>query len=121
MIVRQDVNWKGVEGYRTSVHTQPWVNVKETEDSFWVQVAAPGLEKSDFEIEVKDQTLLISVEKERTNAEFVRQEFDFTQFKRAFYLPKGADRNQIRAQYEAGILTIQIPKREEVVQRVVVG
>ena len=64
MIVRKEVNWKGTEGYRGSIHTQPWVNVKETEASFWVEVAAPGLAKSDFGIEVKDQTLLISVEKE---------------------------------------------------------
>jgi HSP20 family protein len=120
MIVRKEVNWKGTEGYRGSIHTQPWVNVKETEASFWVEVAAPGLAKSDFGIEVKDQTLLISVEKELGEEAFVRQEFDFSRFKRAFYLPKGANRNQIQAKYEAGILTIEIPKQEEVVQKVTV-
>ena len=120
MIVRKEVNWKSHEGYRSSLPTQPWVNVKESEGSFWVQVAAPGLSKSDFEIEVKEQTLLISVEKESAEEVFVRQEFDFTRFKRAFYLPKGTDRNQIQATYEAGILTIEIPKREEVIQKVAV-
>lgn len=123
MVARKEIQWRGPvfpEMNRTQVFAQPWVNVQELETEFLVQLAAPGLVKNDFSIEVKDQTLLITVEKERTEARYLRQEFDFSQFKRAFYLPKGSDRENMVAQYEAGILTIRIPKRAEVSQRVAV-
>lgn len=124
MVAKKEIQWRGPvfsEFKRVQVQTQPFVNVQELAHEFLVQVAAPGLEKSDFDLEVKDQTLEIRVQKEVGESAYVRQEFDFAQFKRNFYLPKGADRDNITAQYEAGILVIRIPKRIEVQQRVIVS
>jgi len=123
MVARKEIQWRGPvfpDTQRTPVYAQPWVNVQELADAFLVQVAAPGLEKQDFSIEVKDQTLLITVEKGHEEKSYVRQEFDFSRFKRVFYLPKGSDREKITAEYEAGILAIRIPKQPEIQHRVVV-
>jgi HSP20 family protein len=95
----------------------PSVNICETADSFQVELAAPGLEKSDFKISVDRKLLNVSVEKEQTSEmqdkNYSRKEFSYHSFVRSFTLPEGADENGIRAKYENGILNINIPKKEE--------
>lgn len=97
----------------------PAVNIKETSDHFHVEMAAPGMNKKDFKIELKDEMLVISSEKKLRKElgegeRCTRQEFSYESFQRAFQLPKQlVNWEEIKAVYENGILKIQIPKREE--------
>jgi HSP20 family protein len=99
--------------------TIPSVNVKETNDSFFVEMAAPGMNKNDFKIELDNEILKISSEKKmenelQDNERYTCREFSFQSFQRSFHLPKSVvDLTKIKAKYEDGMLRIIIPKREE--------
>jgi HSP20 family protein len=98
--------------------TLPSVNIKESSDDFEVELAAPGLDKSDFNIELNHDLLTISCEKKVENEtkegqQFARREFSYQSFSRSFTLPNTVDNDKIRARYENGILSISIPKKEE--------
>lgn len=98
--------------------TLPSVNITESNDSFEVEVAAPGFEKSDFNIELDNDVLTISSDKESNNTshedeKVTRQEFSYLSFKRSFSLPELVENDKISATYENGILNISIPKKEE--------
>ena len=97
--------------------TLPSVNVKENDDQFEIEVAAPGLEKKDFNIEINNDVLQISSEKKLENEEqdekYTRREFSYQSFCRSFTLPNTVDSEKIKAQYKDGILNITIPKKEE--------
>ena len=98
----------------------PAVNVKEDDNGFAVEVVAPGFEKADFKVEIDQNTLTIAAEKETKNEEdaasnYVKREFRSQAFRRSFRLPENAvDGDKIEARYEAGILYLTLPKREEV-------
>jgi HSP20 family protein len=103
-------------GYGTSL---PAVNIKEDENGFHVEVAAPGLAKDDFKIEVENDVLTISSEKESKqeseNDNYARREFHYASFKRTFTLPENVvDVDKVKANYNNGVLNIALPKREEV-------
>ena len=96
----------------------PASNISETETSFVIELAAPGLQKEDFEIQIENHLLTIKVEKkhEAENAQkthYARQEFDFTNFKRSFRVGKTVNTEGIKAQYENGILRLELPKKEQ--------
>lgn len=97
--------------------TTPSVNIKETDDHFGLEVAAPGLKKSDFNIELDNGLLTISSEKkvEDTLEEghYTRKEYSYQSFKRTFTLPDSVDAAGISAVYEDGILNVVLPKKEE--------
>jgi len=98
--------------------TLPSVNIKENGDAFIVELAAPGLEKEDFKIELNHNLLTISSEKKSENVikeseYFTKREFSYQSFSRSFTLPQMADGEKIEAIYEKGILNVNIPKREE--------
>lgn len=98
--------------------TLPSVNVKESTDGFEVDMAAPGLEKKDFKIEINHRTLTISSEKKVENdtkkgQQFTRREFNYQSFSRSFTLPETVDGDKVSAKYENGILKVSIPKKEE--------
>jgi HSP20 family protein len=97
--------------------TLPSVNIKESNESFDVEVAAPGLSKEDFRIELNNDLLTISSEKkdEKTEEEshYTSREFSYQSFSRSFSLPGSIERENISAKYENGILFITIPKKEE--------
>jgi HSP20 family protein len=97
--------------------TLPKVNVKETPDSFQVQMAAPGFKKDHFDISVENEELLISAEIEKgeedTDEEFTRREFGYASFQRTFLLPETIEGDKIKAKYEDGILSVTLPKKEE--------
>lgn len=97
--------------------TIPEVNVKESADNFKIEVAAPGLAKNDFKIEVNNNVLTISSEKEAKNEEegekFIRREFSYSSFQRSFSLPDSVNQDKIRANHKDGILIVEIPKRDE--------
>lgn len=96
----------------------PSVNIKETNDAYHVEVAAPGLAKEDFKVEVDEHRILrISSKKENRQehteeGKYTRREFSFQSFQRAFTLPESVDSDKIGASYTDGILNINIPKKE---------
>jgi HSP20 family protein len=98
--------------------TLPSVNIKESNDAFTVEVAAPGFDKSDFKLELNHDLLTISSEKEIKNEtkegeQFTKREFSYQSFTRSFTMPNTADGDKIEAAYDNGILKISIPKKEE--------
>jgi len=114
-----DKNWSGQgNGFDTGTRV-PAVNVKEADDSFEIQLAAPGMEKENFEINVENNILSISAETKSENEEkdengkYTKREFSFNSFKRSFSLPESVDDEDIKANYENGILKLSIPKKEE--------
>jgi len=97
--------------------TLPAVNIKNNENEFIVDVAAPGMNKDDFQINIENDILTISSEKkedkEETNDNYTRKEYSYMSFKRSFTLPKGiVDYEKIKATYKNGELKISIPKLE---------
>lgn len=97
--------------------TIPEVNVLENKDDFKIEVAAPGLEKEDFKINLNNNVLTISSEKEARNFDekekYIRREFSYSSFQRSFSLPESVQQEKIKANHKDGILTIMIPKRDE--------
>lgn len=98
--------------------TLPSVNIKENHEGFDVEMAAPGLEKKDFRIELNQGVLTISSEKQIENEskdgeQFTRREFSYQSFSRSFTLPASADNDKIKAKYDNGLLRVHIPKKEE--------
>jgi HSP20 family protein len=114
-----DGNWSGQSNRMDTGTRLPAVNIKESEDDFEIHVAASGMEKKDFEINVDNKVLSISVEEKIENEEkgkkgnFKRSEFSFTSFKRAFSLPSTVEENNMEVSYDNGMLKITIPKKEE--------
>lgn len=98
--------------------TQPSVNVIETHDHFRIEVAAPGLGRADFDLQIENNHLKIKAKKEQNDEakedRFVRREFNYTAFTRSFRLPKSVDGENISARYNNGVLTVELPKKEEV-------
>lgn len=97
--------------------TVPAVNVTENKDDYRVTVAAPGLKKSDFNIDVEGNMLTISSEKEESkeekDARYTRQEYSYSSFSRSFTLPEDVKQDNIEATYEDGVLKLKLPKKEE--------
>lgn len=95
----------------------PAVNIYENETSFQIELAAPGLKKEDFKINLEKDVLSISADvKQESNTESIkvnRREFGFYSFKRSFNLPDLIDHSNIEAKYQDGILSLTIAKKEE--------
>ncbi|KQS32645.1 Hsp20/alpha crystallin family protein [Dyadobacter sp. Leaf189] len=95
----------------------PAVNVVESKEGFRIEVAAPGLQKSDFKLNLEKNQLTISAHKEQKSEEagekYTRREFKYNSFQRTFTLPNSIDGEKIEANYADGILSILLPKREE--------
>lgn len=107
--------------HKPSNFTTPAVNVIEEKDEFVIEVAAPGLSKEDFKIDIDNSILVISCEKETKNEEkkdnYMRREFNYSSFKRSFTLPDSIMSDKIKASHNDGILKINIPKKEEVIEK----
>jgi len=118
---REVFNWD--KNFTNNGNSMPAVNIKETPESFLVEMAAPGLEKKDFKIELDGSALTISSEKQnefedRDQENYQRKEFSFQSFYRTFHLPKEVvNADSIQAKYENGLLSLEIPKREEAKQK----
>ena len=103
--------------------TLPAVNLKETPENFVVEMAAPGMKKEDFKVELNNNVLTISSEQKNEREEkeadkYTRKEFSYQSFQRSFQLSREAvDADNIQAKYENGVLHLTIPKREEVKQK----
>jgi len=102
-------------------YSLPKVNIKETADNYQLEMAAPGLKKSDFNLEIDNQVLTISSEtkeeQEHKEGNYTRREFGYSSFKRTFNLAESIDDAQINASYTEGILRILLPKKEEAKQK----
>ncbi|MDB5273238.1 MAG: heat-shock protein Hsp20 [Chitinophagaceae bacterium] len=94
----------------------PSVNIVEKSDRYKLELSAPGLNRDDFKIDVQDNILTISSEKESKKEEneqdFKRQEFSYSSFSRSFALPDNCVADRIEANYENGILYVSLPKKE---------
>lgn len=99
----------------------PDANIIENEKDYKIDLAAPGLEKKDFKVEILDGILSVSAEKEEEKNEegknFHRREFSYNSFKRSFTLPDNLLNDKIDAKYENGILHLTLPKKEVTVSK----
>lgn len=95
----------------------PRVNIKEEDDGFGVEIAAPGMKKDDFRVQLDNDMLTVSSEVSNNQQEekdnYTRKEFSYHAFRRSFYLPNTVEADKINAKYEDGILSLWIPKKEE--------
>ena len=95
----------------------PATNILNNEGDFVIEIAVPGMKKSDFKIDVDNDVLTISseekLENEKAATNYTRREFYYNSFKRSFTLPEITDSEKIVAKYEDGVLAISIPKKEE--------
>ena len=107
-------NWQGRDNGNFSV---PRVNIVETDDDFQVEMAAPGMKREDFNVELDNDTLVISSERSDTNEDknssYARKEFNYESFRRSFHLPNTVESDKIEAKYQDGMLRLNIPKKEE--------
>ena len=103
--------------------TIPAVNIRETNENFEVEMAAPGMTREDFKVELDGTMLTISSEKkqnreDREGEKYTSREFSYQSFQRTFQLPKEVvDAENIQARYENGVLQLLIPKKEEAKQK----
>ena len=99
--------------------TVPAVNIKETPEQYVIEMAAAGMKKEDFQINLERNVILISSEKTTENTEeskdqnYTRKEFNYSSFSRSFVLPEAANREDINATYVDGVLKVVIPKKDE--------
>lgn len=130
-IIRRSSNWLpsvfndffGNEWIENTNKSVPAINIKQCENSFMVEVAAPGMTKEDCNVSLdEDNNLVISFKKETENKEkdkdghYLRREFSYSEFKRKMILPDNIERENISAKVENGVLSIDIPivKEEDV-------
>jgi HSP20 family protein len=99
----------------------PTANIKESAKEYAIDLAAPGLERKDFNVTVEGQILSISAEKseekEEKDTDYSRREFSYNSFCRTFQLPENSKADKIDAHYENGILKVIIPKKEITVEK----
>ncbi len=99
----------------------PAVNISETDKDYLVELAAPGMKKSDFKINLDRNVLTISSETKQEEEEetknFSRKEYSFSSFERSFTLPEAVNQEKIDAKYQDGVLKISLPKKEEVLSK----
>ena len=103
--------------YSSTNTSLPAVNIKETDDDFKIEVAAPGMKKDDFSVDYDNRRLTISSEKqeEQSDEKYNRREFSYQSFCRSFEIMDNViDNQKISAKYEDGVLFITLPKREEI-------
>lgn len=97
--------------------TAPAINVMESDKDYQVELAAPGLKKEDFSVNINDDgNLVIKMEKKEENKEenkathYLRREFSFSKYEQTLILPDDVEKEEIRAKMENGVLTIDLPK-----------
>jgi len=115
---RELFDWNN-SNYSNTGTTLPAVNIKENEENFTVEVAAPGMQKDDFNVEIDNNLLTISSEKkdekvEKEGERYTKREFSYQSFQRSFTLPQGmVNEDKIEAKYKDGVLHLIIPKKDE--------
>lgn len=101
----------------TGISKLPSVNIRETDNSFVLEVAAPGFDKGDFNVNVENDILTISASRETKKEEdekgYTRREFSSSSFSRSFTLPESVNADNIKGAYANGILNVELPKKPE--------
>ena len=97
--------------------TAPAINVKESDKSYTVELAAPGMKKEDFNVHINDEgNLMIKMESKNEKKEedkttrYLRREFSYTKFEQTLILPDDVKREDISARVDNGVLTVELPK-----------
>ena len=96
--------------------TAPAINVKESDEAYTVELAAPGMKKEDFNVHINDEGNLISKmeqkneKKEDKNTRYLRREFSYSKFEQTLILPDDVRKDAISAKVEHGVLTVELPK-----------
>ena len=131
MPARKSQNWLpgifndffGNEWVEKTNSASPAINIKESENEYKVEVAAPGMTKDDFSIKIDaDNQLIVSMEKkeehkdENKKERYLRREFAYTQFQQIMILPDNVEKDKIEAKVENGALQIDIPKKQTAVE-----
>ncbi len=102
-------------------YSVPAVNILEDDNEYRIEVVAPGIDKKDVKINLEDDVLTISSERKEENEEkdkhYMRREFNYTAFSRSFVVPEEVDAEKISAEHKNGILTLHLPKKEEVIKK----
>lgn len=115
-IINKSFGNEFMSNFNTGI-TLPAVNVLDNDEEYIVEMAVPGLKKSDFDVSLDNQMLSISAElnteNEETSENYTRREFGYSSFKRSFSLPETIEIEKINAKYEDGILKVILPKRDE--------
>ena len=99
--------------------TAPAINVKESDEAYTVELAAPGMKKEDFNVHINDEgNLIIKMEqknekKEDKNTRYLRREFSYSKFEQTLILPDDVRKDAISAKVEHGVLTVELPKLSE--------
>ncbi|WP_245842448.1 Hsp20/alpha crystallin family protein [Pontibacter ummariensis] len=110
-IMRMPMQWG-----RQMMGSMPAVNIRDNEKDYAIEVAAPGMTKQDFDINVNEGVLTISSQKETSNTDeqenYTRREYNYSSFSRSFRLPETVNQEDIKARYEEGILHITVPKAQ---------
>lgn len=111
-------DWFELESpFVTRMLTVPAVNISETHDEYTVSLAAPGMKKEDFDINLEGNVLTIRCEKETKSEEkeskYTRKEYNYSSFSRSFTLPEVVTKERIQATYADGLLNVTLPKKEE--------
>ncbi len=108
-LVNEDF-WNGRKG-------EPALNIKEDDNHFEIELAAPGFSKKDFEVSIDNGYLTIKAEKEDTKEtkeeNYTRKEFSYNSFERSLLLPENVLEDEIKAKYNDGILRFKLMKKEE--------
>jgi len=105
----------GNEGYCDDYNAIPEANISEEKNKYQIELAVPGLEKKDIKVEIDKDILKIhhesSDEKKNENNRYFRREFRYNSFARTFIIPESVDDSKMKAKYENGILTLELPKK----------
>ena len=115
---RDLMDWNNLN-FSSTNSTIPAVNIRENEETYLIEVAAPGMNKENFTVNLNGDRLLISSEmkneKHESDENYSRREFSYQSFQRSFTIPQSSvDGEKISAKYADGILLITLPKREEI-------
>ncbi len=103
------------------IDTIPSMNIRDEKDHYELELAAPGMKKEDFNVDLTGNCVTISSEKETKSKEkdgdYTRREYNYSSFSRSFTLPDSADGAHIEAKYQDGVLSLNIPKKAEAVKK----
>lgn len=109
------------ERFWNGKRSEPALNIKETDDNFEIELAAPGFGKKDFNVTIDEGCLNISAEKstseEKKEDNYTRREFSYNSFERSLQLPESVKEEEIKAKYNDGILSFKLAKKEEAKKR----
>lgn len=107
----------GNENYCSDYNAIPEANISEDENKYQIELAVPGLEKTDIKVEIDKNILKIhhksSEKKENENHGYSRREFRYNEFTRTFIIPESIDDSKVKAKYQNGILILELAKKQK--------